>query len=167
METRERLIRRAYEILGDAVPLDYDCGELCGRRCCHGDSNTGMWVLPGEKALLGGEYTVFEAEDGQATAVCGGNCERGERPFSCRIFPMFPQIRLDAEGQVHVKAAFDPRAMASCPIAAGSLPVKPSFKRAVRRAARVLMQDETLRNWLIDSGEFLDGIAALREKLGE
>ena len=157
-------IRRAYELLGEATPFDYDCGEACGRRCCGGDESTGMWLLPGEEALLGEGYTLHE-QDGRVLAVCGGNCRRESRPFSCRIFPLFPQVSYDGEGRAHVRAAIDPRAAAVCPIAAGELHVSPKFRRAVRRAARALLAEESTQKWLLESQEFLDSVAELEEKL--
>lgn len=157
-------IRRAYELLGDATPFAYDCGESCGKRCCGGDETTGMWLLPGEETLLGDGYILHE-QDGRKIAVCDGSCQRETRPFSCRIFPLFPQVSFDEEGRAHVRAAFDPRAASLCPIAAGELHVLPEFRRAVRRAARALLAEKSLQNWLLESQEFLDEVAELEERL--
>lgn len=164
-EKQVKAIERAYELLGEATPFDYDCGEACGRRCCGGDENTGMWLLPGEEQLIGEGYTLHEQGD-RLLAVCSGNCQREKRPFSCRIFPLFPQVSYDGEGGVHVRAAIDPRAAALCPIAAGELHVLPQFRRAVRRAARALLAEESMRKWLLESQEFLDDVAELDERLG-
>ena len=159
-------IQKAYALLGDGTPYEYDCGEACDRRCCQGDQSVGMWLLPGEEALLGEGFTFHTGEDGQTVAVCSGSCNRESRPFACRIFPLFPQVTGEEENW-KIRAALDPRAMAVCPIAAGQRHVSPKFRRGVRRAARVLLGNEELKQWLLESCRFLDEIARLEEELRE
>ena len=52
MNDKIYLIKKAYELLDRVTPLTYDCGKLCGGRCCKGDGNTGMWLFPYEEEIL-------------------------------------------------------------------------------------------------------------------
>jgi len=159
------LIRRAWKILEDVTPFAQDCGEACGARCCGGDDATGMWLLPGEEALLERIYTVRETEDGQKVAVCDGSCDRKLRPFSCRIFPLFPYTVRGADGRTRVRADWDPRAAIICPIAAGKLRTTLRFRLAVARAGRVLRHSPAIRAWMEESQSFFESIEALRSEL--
>lgn len=164
-DRRLSLILRAREAFDHTTPLRRDCGAACEKRCCGGEGTLGMWLLPGEEALLGEGFTVFDGEDGQKVAVCGGICNRENRPFSCRIFPLFPQVLFDQNGRAHLRTIIDPRAERICPIAAGEIQTLPQFRRAVRRAGRILLQDDELRRWLLDSQDFLENISQLQERL--
>lgn len=84
---QQRIYQKAFRLLRYATPLRTDCGVLCGARCCKGDDETGMLLFPGEPTAL----RVIETE-GRRLAVCGGVCDRNERPLSCRIFPFFPFV---------------------------------------------------------------------------
>jgi len=159
------LIEKARCILEDVTPFTYDCGLLCGKRCCGGSETEGMWLLPGEEALLDESYTVREAEDGQKYAVCSGRCDRTTRPFSCRIFPLFPLLRQDERGE-HLRAVTDPRAGSVCPIAAHEMKTSLRFRFAVSRAGRILRRSENLRLWLAESSALLDEIVQLQKLLG-
>lgn len=101
------LYKYAYSRLESSTPLKSDCGVLCEKRCCGGDSKTGMLLFPGEKTTL----NVIE-ENGRRLAVCNGSCNRGERPLSCRLFPFFPVI--DEKGRVRAKIDF--RGFGICPL---------------------------------------------------
>lgn len=161
------LLRRAYAVLQDVTPFSYDCGKICSARCCGGGSADGMWLLPGEEQLLPEDFTILTAEDGQKVAVCGGLCQREHRPFSCRIFPLFPVIREDEAGRTRIRAEFDPRAVRICPIAAGQFRTQRAFRLAVIRATRLLLRSETYRAWFAQSGAFLSYLRELQSRLDE
>lgn len=128
------------------TPLFGDCGELCDKACCKGDDKTGMRLFPHEPSPL----KAIEAEGG-ALAVCGGSCNRSERPLSCRIFPFFPTI--DDEGRIRVK--IDMRAYRLCPLAENSESIRfdKDFLRAVRRVGRLLSRDAECLEYLKETSE--------------
>ena len=161
------LLRQAYAILNRVTPFPYDCGEICSARCCGGGQEDGMWLLPGEEALVGDSFSILSAEDGQKAAVCSGSCNRDLRPFSCRIFPLFPVITRDERGRTRIKADFDPRAGRICPIAAGQFRTQRAFRLAVCRATRLLLRSETYRGWFAETGAFLAYLQDLQSKLEE
>ena len=135
---QQRIYQKAFRLLRDATPLRTDCGVLCGRRCCKGDDETGMLLFPGEPTAL----RVIETE-GRRLAVCGGVCDRNERPLSCRIFPFFPFVK--ADGGVDVR--IDPRGKAVCPLVRQAHDVRFShrFLHRARRVGQQLCRDGECR----------------------
>ena len=80
-------VLRARALIGERTPLRSDCGQLCGAACCQPDEDGqgGMYLFPGEEALLpgaGGDFAPIY--------TCDGRCAREERPLACRIFPITP-----------------------------------------------------------------------------
>lgn len=139
---KENLLKTAYSILRKTTPLSFDCGLLCGGKCCKGDDDTGMILFPGEENLIDETITVKERADGIKIAVCGGSCDRNKRPLSCRIYPLFPMVYKDDYGNDRVTAVFDIRA--ECPISKGDYAFQKSFIKSVRRAGKyLLLNDET------------------------
>ena len=163
-----RLILRAYQLLEEVTPLTTDCGELCGHRCCHGEDHDGMWLLPGEEQFFLGQpgFSVQPCQDnaGYPLVVCDGHCDRRLRPFACRIFPLFPMVRLSPLGGIMVQAQMDPRAQLSCPLREREQ-LRMLFRRRVQRAEEILVSDPQLRAYLLETTEFLEEVAALREKM--
>lgn len=158
-------LRRAYEIMGDITPLTTDCGLLCGGACCKGDENAGMWVFPGEECFLG-SFTLKENET-NTVAVCGGTCDRETRPLSCRIFPLFPMvIENPRTGRLKVEAMPDPRAFRICPLFREGNEIDPAFKKRVERVGRELIKNKELRNYLLETTDFLRYLYTVKEKLG-
>ena len=106
-----RLILRPINFWRRWTPLTTDCGELCGHRCCHGEDHDGMWLLPGEEQFFLGQpgFSVQPCQDnaGYPLVVCDGHCDRRLRPFACRIFPLFPMVRLSPLGGIMVQAQMD------------------------------------------------------------
>jgi hypothetical protein len=122
-----------------------------------------MLLFPGEEELYRGKagWKLRETPAG-VLAVCTGSCERGERPLSCRIFPLLPVIRDGA-----VKVAADQRARAVCPLLKqGIRGMDPAFTEAVREAGRMLAEVPEERAFLEKLTEEQDELKALREKLG-
>jgi hypothetical protein len=46
------LYKKAYRLLEHSTPLKFDCGQLCGSRCCSGGNEAGMCLYPGEETML-------------------------------------------------------------------------------------------------------------------
>lgn len=154
------LIRRARAAIGDATPLHQDCGALCGAACCgtDADGQGGVALLPGEAAMLGGATWGEIGRDVQMDApmlMCGGPCDRGLRPYLCRIFPLCPVLGRDGRWTVRM----DARARAACPLSRGGLGgLDPEFVRGVVRSVRILAEDAEgeafLRRWAEIEAEF-------------
>ncbi|MBE6935950.1 MAG: hypothetical protein E7458_05540 [Ruminococcaceae bacterium] len=160
-------MKRAYRILEQVTPIDGDCGTLCGARCCKGDEHDGMWLLPGEDALLkDAEFlTIRTALEGKY-AICTGSCRRELRPLSCRIYPYFPMPEEGRDGELRIVPTPDLRALSTCALFRDSAPpVTPRFRHALRRVGRLLLRDPALRRWLISSGDYIRDVAAMRELL--
>lgn len=158
-------LEKARALLENVTPLKTDCGKVCGGRCCRPleAEETGMLLFPGEEELYRGKagWKLRETPAG-VLAVCTGSCERGERPLSCRIFPLLPVIR---DGTV--KVAADQRARAVCPLLKqGIRGMDPAFTEAVRETGRMLAEVPEERAFLEKLTEEQDELKALREKLG-
>ena len=94
--------------------------------------------------------------------ICPGECERENRPLSCRIFPLMPRIR--ADGTVSVLT--DERARAVCPLAKqGKRGMDPAFVQAVREAGEKLARDPAQRDFLERRAREQEELKALREAL--
>ena len=167
------VIEEAYSLLRTATPLHKDCGRLCGRRCCKGEETDGMWLFPGEEERFAawrreGEesFTVRPTQDnlGYPLLVCDGTCNRERRPLACRMYPLFPLVE-GLPGQERIRLLYDPRGRGICPLAAGQLPLEFTFRRAVRRAARVLLRDPKCADYLRQTGAFLQEILELQHRL--
>lgn len=141
----ERLYNKAKNIMGDKTPLKKDCGLICGKACCKGDSEKGMLLFPFEETTL----PVIE-KDGVRLCVCNGDCNRNDRPLSCMLFPFFPYIT--SEGRVRVIP--DIRGRDICPIVRNFTETKLDrrFLLRVKRVGRLLADYEDCR-------AFLDGIS--------
>ena len=130
----DELYRRLYGLFENVTPLKKDCGALCGKACCRGGDDLGMLLLPGETTAL-----PVKEKDGRRFVLCGGECQREDRPLACRIFPLFPAISADGT----VRAVPDARGFAVCPLARrfGSVRFDPDFICAVEEAGRLLAED--------------------------
>lgn len=149
----DELYAKVFNILSDLTPLKADCGTVCGKNCCKGDSGTGMLLFPGERTAL----TVKES-DGRKIAICGGVCDRETRPLSCRIFPFFPAV--DPDGTV--VPVTDTRGAAVCPLIpnADRVVFCGEFIDAVKKAGELLMTDPDCAAFL---REVTEEIAFLNE----
>jgi hypothetical protein len=130
----EAAVLKAYREIGGRTPLLTDFGALCGASCCHADvdGQGGVYLFPGEEALLPGEHDGFAP-----LHTCNGTCDREKRPLGCRIFPLTPYKR-GAGWTVRI----DRRARAMCPLAESGLKgLDPAFVRAAVRAIRAIAED--------------------------
>ena len=104
---KKDIITRAKNVLLPYTPLSADCGLICDKACCKGDSETGMLLFPGEDT----PFAVKE-NNGTRLCVCNGKCDRLSRPLSCIIFPFFPYMTEDGK----IKAKEDIRGISVCPL---------------------------------------------------
>ena len=136
-------IQKAYDAIGGLTPLKgADCGELCGKICCRGDT-AGMLLFPGEKKIFRKlrEFTI-EKIDYMDTSkanllMCDDVCSRELRPLACRIFPVAPFV--DKLGNVGARP--DIRGRNMCPIWDLSR-VDKDFIKAVAKAFKILSADK-------------------------
>lgn len=156
-------VKRCREILRSVTPLKNDCGALCGGACCAGDDRTGMGLFPGEYELLKGcgEFGFFDSEGnfGYKTAVCGGSCDRENRPLACMIFPYYPVV-----DPVDMRA--DLRAAAICPLLTSREP-QSGFIDAMLRVAELMSGDEALRDYAGSVNSEIDELYELYKKLAD
>ncbi len=151
-----QLYKQIYRRFDHLTPVPFDCGEMCGKLCCQGDDESGMYLFPGEEVLFDNKpnFSVLPTDlisGGKAVklVVCHGPCKREERPLSCRIFPLIPFYRKGSTLQI----IHDPRANI-CPLthheASGC--IDRNFRREVRYAFSVLKM-------VPDVAEFLDTLS--------
>lgn len=160
-------IRAARDLLAGETPLDFDCGSLCGQRCCRDfdpGQNLGVYLVPGELALFDGteswaswefhstaEYEFapsWERYGAIPFLKCTGLCaaEREKRPLECRTYPLVPYLHED--GRLEVRYA--PWAEGVCPLADRYRleELRPSFVAAVREAWTLLMTEPDIADHL-------------------
>ncbi len=137
---KRRLYRHVHRILGTKTPLRADCGTLCGKRCCQGDSTDGMLLFPEEKTVL-----HVQKNGRRQVAVCGGVCKRSTRPLSCRIFPLLPVQT--AHG---IRVQTDKRGLGICPLVRHEEDVRFSerFLHRLKKAGKLLYADADCRAFL-------------------
>ena len=129
-------------MLRNVTPLEKDCGQLCEKRCCKGDSETGMILFPGEKT----DFPVKEI-NGRKLIVCDGNCSRENRPVSCMIFPLFPVV---VEGRIKIMP--DYRGAGICPLIRhyDDIVFNSKFIKAVRKSGMKMLKNKEMTGFLKD-----------------
>ena len=155
----KKIYKKAYKLLKNVTPLKADCGQLCDKKCCHGDSRTGMLLFPDEETTL----TVIE-QNGRRLAVCDGTCRRNERPLSCRIFPFFPV----ADGRkIIVKP--DWRGINVCPMIGHSDEIifNKRFLRRVRKTGNLLVKDPECAKFIKEISEEINEIEKINKMISE
>lgn len=147
------LYRRACELL-DFGPLGRkNCGQLCNRRCCHGDADDGMFLYPGEEKFYPAklDWATITPEREPATGrtlpflVCEGTCPRDLRPLACRTFPLLPGFTETGE----LELVIDKRGIFVCPLVRADDVnlLHPAFRRRAYRAWCLLLTDPQLREF--------------------
>lgn len=146
METNNNLtelIYNAYAIIENLTPIkNADCGQLCDKICCKGDT-AGMLLFPGEEEIFDGiigfniEGIEYMETPGIKLLLCDGECDRGLRPFACRMFPVAPGF--DKEG--NIIAVPDIRGRRMCPIWDLEY-VDKTFIKSVKKAFELLAKNE-------------------------
>lgn len=160
--------RYLYRKLNNRTPLSTDCGMLCGNACCvdSGEEPLGMYLFPfEEEALQGAKNLTIEDSDFQINerpvkiAFCAPYCNRKDRPLACRIFPLFPYV--DKTGYMQV--IVDPRSRECCPLhKLEQNELSPKFVRGVRHIAKLLMCNESTREFLYETSRLIDEELELR-----
>lgn len=160
--------RYLYRKLNKRTPLSTDCGMLCGNACCvdSGEEPLGMYLFPfEEEALQGAKNLTIEDSDFQINerpvkiAFCAPYCNRKDRPLACRIFPLFPYV--DKTGYMQV--IVDPRSRECCPLhKLEQNELSPKFVRGVRHIAKLLMCNESTREFLYETSRLIDEELELR-----
>lgn len=157
---KEDVIADCRSLFNGVTPLDFDCGKLCGGKCCRGDEDTGMLIFPGEEKLLEGEFEIRRGSF--SIAVCSGTCRRSKRPLACMIYPLFPLAVKDENGGITVKVVRDIRA--HCPINDSGTEVKKRFARAVKRTGEYLLLNDETKKFLLEISNELTEIENLYKK---
>ncbi len=155
-----------YKLFDDVTPLKIDCGKLCNKACCQGD-DCGMLLFPGEECV----YNLFSPEWANVDTTnmtykhnnneynvnilfCNGNCDRYQRPLSCRIFPLTPYINKNDKLEIIV----DPRAKGICRLAKlmDIDEFDPVFIKNIERAFALLIKNKRIHNFLVEYSKHLD-----------
>ena len=155
-----------YRLFDEVTPINVDCGKLCNKACCKGE-DSGMLLFPGEEAvykLFAPEWARIERTNMTYThnsqeypvniLFCSGECERYQRPLSCRIFPLTPYINKYGELEIIT----DPRAKGVCRLAQ-LLPFEEydaQFIKNVRRSFTLLLKNERIYSFFKMYSEYLD-----------
>lgn len=168
----QQLIAAARRILAEVTPLDFDCGTLCGHKCCTDvsadpDVELGVYLIPGELPLFDGtedwltwtfhsvkEYDfapTWEKHGQIPFMVCHTLCRREKRPLECRTYPLQPFLH--ADGRLEMRYA--PWAEGVCPLTERYTidQLQPDFVAAAQRAWSVLLHDPEMRDhieWLTE-----------------
>ncbi len=142
-------LKKARDLLERSAPLGrFDCGKICGAKCCQGDEDTGMWLFPHEEEFYKNhpDFTIrnTDGNGGYPMIVCGGTCNREDRPLACRIYPFYPKIDGDK-----IKIIKDLRGFGSCPIIKENIKPEPKFLRNLRKATRYLLRDEETKDYIL------------------
>lgn len=154
-----------YRLFDRLTPTKFDCGKLCRKACCKGDSS-GMYLFPGEKKvfdLLEPNWARIEMSEFRYTfdgkdknipiLFCSGKCDRYQRPLACRIFPLTPYLE---DGNLSV--IIDPRAKAVCPLSEDGIEITdfdPNFVKAVYKAFRILMSNKEFYSFMETYSEYI------------
>ena len=147
---RKDFLNKAYDLLNDVTPLDYDCGRLCDGKCCKGDQNDGMILFPGEKEFFVNEpdFEVRYDEKYSAFAVyCKGRCDRNKRPLACRIFPFMFYLSSENKKK-HITVAKDIRAKEECAILQSDYDISKNFMRRMRMTEKKAETDSEVTDFI-------------------
>ena len=175
-ESSERyfaLFDKVYALLSDTTPRRYDCGALCGARCCRNLAcpdavyQSGMALLPYEKEYLqsigASDFLFRSGEDGDIL-ICRGRCRRAFRPFACRVFPYYARLS-DEKTQIRP----DIRAFQVCPLLKGEKTgrMTPRFIRNYKKAVKLLSTEPVIRTDLQKTSDFIGSVYELYSMFAE
>lgn len=151
-----KLLKAARDLLADVTPLEFDCGTLCGHKCCTDfEPNVGVYLLPGELEFFDGseewaawqfhstaiyEFAPSWEKHGQIPfLMCTNLCQRSKRPLECRTYPLVPYLHED--GRLEMR--YGPWAEGVCPLVTEYRldQLQPEFVAAAQKAWEVLLQD--------------------------
>ncbi|MBQ7573039.1 MAG: hypothetical protein IJT23_02135 [Clostridia bacterium] len=156
-----------YKLFDNTTPTKVDCGKLCDSACCKGDSESGMFLFPGEyevyKLLEPGWAKIektdmtYKLDDRTYTVpilLCNGSCDRYQRPLSCRIFPLTPYLNKDNKLEIIT----DPRAKGICPLAKAFFKedYDEQFLKNLNRTFNLLLKNDKFKAFMSVYSEYLD-----------
>lgn len=112
MKLTARTYRKLYRVLDGVSPVPMDCGTICGKACCTGPEDLGIFLLPGEEELQkqDPDWLTWSVEQSPEWDFLGLypeeevwfvrckdplQCHRENRPIQCRTFPAEPHLRED------------------------------------------------------------------------
>ncbi len=155
-----------YKLFDNVTPVPVDCGRLCGKACCKGD-DSGMFLFPGEEEVfrllspdwvhVGSTDFIYEYKEKKyrtPIAMCGGHCDRYQRPLACRIFPLTPYI--GESGRVEIIT--DPRAKGVCPLAKAYHidDYEEYFVKNIKKAFTLLAKNRKIYAFLKEYSKYID-----------
>lgn len=144
-------LHQAREALSNLTPLSFDCGRRCGAACCQGGEDDGMLLFPDEERYYTGcSWAKIVPDRLGSRLVCGGRCDRENRPLACRIFPLVIKVSGQEDGTIKANIIMDVRAWPVCPLMqSGKRGLKTEFIQAVKAAAGFLLQEDKHRTFLL------------------
>ena len=158
------LYEKVYKILDKVTPLQSDCGELCGKACCHSpEEDAGMYLFPGEEVMYSEAPPWIKIQLSDFTygnnkpvliAICTNQCQRERRPLACRIFPLTPYMARN--GVMSIK--IDPRAVLMCPLVKQFTPdiLDKNFIDSVIRVFRLLAKEREIQSFVLGISRLID-----------
>lgn len=151
-EFKNEALNKAYELLENVTPFKFDCGTLCGSKCCKGGDGSGMLLFPGEEIFFrhrNGFTVRKDPATGYDEVICTGKCNRSDRPLACRIFPLFV-YSVKKNGKTFSGIAPDTRARGVCPLCDCGINYSKEFERRLRIISKIFENDSEICNFLID-----------------
>lgn len=121
-----------------------------------------MLLFPGEEVLYASlpGYRMIGTAAG-TLLICSGQCNREDRPLSCRLFPLLPALRGDT-----LRVEMDERARPVCPLVRyGKTGLSAEFTAAVEAIGRGLMEEAEQAAFLRLLTQTQDELRALRRQL--
>ena len=167
-------VLQARQLLEQLTPLRRDCGRICGAACCQADEDGqgGMLLLPMEDRLYTSLPSGMRLQRDDAVLpdmkllVCDGTCDRTQRPYACRVFPLTPVLETRDEKE-RLRVIVDPRAYAVCPLCEyGMNGMDTGFAQAVLESARILCRHETYREYFRALGRYFSRLRTWEEEDG-
>ena len=143
----------ARKLLENVTPLKTDCGLLCDHACCKPseDAGQGVWLFPQEECEdmawgKKGDTRLPVTRIKAKILLCDGLCDRENRPFQCRIFPLVPFFsKKRSEWDVRM----DRRAYMICPLCTyGKKALDPAFIENAKKAVQLIAKTEAGERFL-------------------
>jgi hypothetical protein len=148
--------KKIYAMLDEVTPLEYDCGLLCGRICCQGGDNIGMYLLPGEEEMFTGKEDWLKWERHKVKfydfppswkgtvnfVICNKYCPRKMRPLQCRFYPLAPHLLRDGSLLIIYDPSDSPY---ECPLITGKMKLSAKFVSTVYEVWHILLGDEKIK----------------------
>ncbi len=159
----------AGKILEYVTPLNKNCGNICGKKCCDkSEAGDGMLLFPGEESLYKSATGMFSTSVINRPffsyyVTCSGVCDRSLRPLACRFFPVIPFIEQKNETNIR-GIRIDTRAWPVCPLAeSGITGLSAEFVNKAKEAASILLSCEETMRYIIKLNKFIDSYKRVKE----